>query len=81
MHMIVNTYKSYINYEISFVYNNPLFQGSLSVGRFVSIPIAMYVKPPTMLMINLVKTSNVFLLNLTTKTLIASERGSSRYSN
>ena len=63
MHMIVNTYKSYINYEISFVYNNLLFQGSLSVGRFVSIPIAMYVKPPTMLMINLVTSSNVFLLN------------------
>ena len=81
MHMIVNTHKSYINYEISFVYNNLLFQGSLSVGRFVSIPIAMYVKPPTMLMINLVKSSNVFLLNLTTETLIASERGSSGYSN
>ncbi|KAK2571425.1 Sodium-dependent glucose transporter 1 [Acropora cervicornis] len=34
-------------------YLNSLFWGSLSVGRFVSIPVAMYVKPPTMLMINL----------------------------
>ncbi|CAH3178472.1 unnamed protein product [Porites lobata] len=40
-------------------YLNSLFWGSLSVGRFVSIPIAMYVKPPTMLMINLVTSSNV----------------------
>ena len=47
----------------SHLYNNLLFQGSLSVGRFVSIPIAMYVKPPTMLMINLVKSSDVFLFN------------------
>ncbi|XP_074609842.1 sodium-dependent glucose transporter 1B-like isoform X2 [Acropora palmata] len=45
-------------------YLNSLFWGSLSVGRFVSIPVAMYVKPPTMLMINLIGclSSTLFML-------------------
>ena len=30
-------------------------QGSLSLGRFISIPVAMYIKPPRMLMISLVR--------------------------
>ncbi|KAJ7377667.1 glucose transmembrane transporter [Desmophyllum pertusum] len=50
-------------------YLNSLFWGSLSVGRFVSIPVAMYVKPPTMLMINLIGCLFATLFMLILKTV------------